>query len=44
VTILEGSHLFPLENPRAAAAAVQHWLTSFEAGAVSERSGAKARL
>ena len=42
--ILEGSHLFPLEIPHAAAAAVLHWLTSFEAGLTGGRTSATPRL
>ena len=30
ITMLPGSHLFPFEDPPAAAAAVLHWLASFE--------------
>jgi pimeloyl-ACP methyl ester carboxylesterase len=30
LTMLEGTHLFPMEAPQATAAAVAHWLASFE--------------
>ena len=31
VTMLDGTHLFPLEQPQATASAVLHWLASFGA-------------
>ena len=39
LTMLDGTHLFPLEAPQAAAAAVLHWLTSFEAHRAAAGAG-----
>lgn len=38
LTMLPGSHLFPLENPQGTASAVQDWLASFEAARTTART------
>jgi pimeloyl-ACP methyl ester carboxylesterase len=38
VTLLDGTHLFPMESPQATAAAVEHWLAGFEL----QRDGSRA--
>ena len=35
ITLLDGSHLFPMEQPQATANAVLHWLTRFDAARAS---------
>jgi pimeloyl-ACP methyl ester carboxylesterase len=44
LTMLDGTHLFPMEAPQAAAAAVVHWLASFETQRAALGLGATPRL
>ena len=44
ISMLAGSHLFPLEKPQATAAAVLSWLASFEANKGGARMAATPRL
>ncbi|MFZ2651145.1 MAG: alpha/beta hydrolase [Burkholderiaceae bacterium] len=44
ITLLQGSHLFPMEKPQEAAQAVLHWLASFEASSASTRNALTPRL
>jgi pimeloyl-ACP methyl ester carboxylesterase len=41
LTMLPGSHLFPLENPQGTASAVQDWLASFEAARTTARTNSR---
>jgi pimeloyl-ACP methyl ester carboxylesterase len=44
VSMLEGTHLFPLEHPHEAAAEVQRWIASFEAAHAGARAVPTPRL
>ncbi len=43
-TMLDGTHLFPMEAPQATAAAVEHWLSSFESQRGASGSARTPRL
>jgi pimeloyl-ACP methyl ester carboxylesterase len=43
-TMLDGTHLFPMESPQATAAAIEHWLSSFESQRDAGVSAGAARL